>query len=248
MIKLSAEGIFIYPFFSTCFVFIDLDYSRRNVYKTQQSTTQKQENDSTQFSSQHLEASNSNVLVVVYLVYLDPYMSITLQSFDYTVFCQSRLLTHISGISTRFYAVFRLSHVSIAHSVVQQPPASFPSTDTHCNRVTYRFRFHSLYFVFYSHFDRFIYSLLVSLLHRRVTRVPSSRTSTAASQRRPQCDRIVFEFSISISVFCVYPEYPFVFYLYLHRFDRLRRIACVQLVEHIDRRIQASISSHFGRY
>jgi hypothetical protein len=54
----------------------------------------------------------------------------------------------------------------------------------------------------------------------------------------------LYRFSCSMYI----PEYPFVFRLYLHRFDRLHRITCVQLAEHIDRRIQALISSHFVRY
>ncbi len=95
-------------------------------------------------------------------------------------------------------------HVSIALDDVQQSPALFPSTYTLCNRVTHRFRFHSLYFVFYSCFDRFIYSLFVSLLYRRVIRVQSSRTSTVALQRRLQCDHIVFDLRILILVSCIY--------------------------------------------
>jgi hypothetical protein len=103
---------------------------------------------------------------------------------------------------------FDLSHISIAHSIAQQSPASFRLTYTHCDRSTYRFRFYSLYFVFYSHFDRFVYSLFVSLLNRRVTRVQSLRTSTVTFQHRSKCDRIDFEFHISISVFYLYSRVP----------------------------------------
>jgi len=103
---------------------------------------------------------------------------------------------------------FDLSHISIAHSIAQQSPASFPSTYAHCDRNTYRFRFYSLYFVFYSHFDRFVYSLFVSLLYRRVTQVQSLRTSTVTFQHRSQCDRIDFEFHISISMFYLYSRVP----------------------------------------
>jgi len=127
---------------------------------------------------------------------------------DFAVFHRSCLLTCISGTSTCFSLLFDLSHISIAPDVVQPPPVVFPSTYAPCDRNTYRFRFYSLYFVFYSHFDRFAYHLFVSLLYRRVTRVQSSRTSTVTFQHQLQCDRIDFEFHISISVLYLYSRVP----------------------------------------
>jgi hypothetical protein len=78
-------------------------------------------------------------------------------------------------------------------------------------------------------------------LHRLVELHVSRRWGHQRSH--PSFDRSaitsILSFLYRFSCSTYIPEYPFVYYLYLHRFDRSHRITRVQFVEHIDRHIQA---------
>ncbi len=118
---------------------------------------------------------------------------------------------------------------SIALDVIQQPLASLPLIDTHCDHIIHRFHFNSLDFVFFSHFDCFIYNLFVSLLLSRVTCVTLSRTLTVAFSHWSHCDSFNIEFDISILVFFFTFRLLALYFLYSHA------VSIVYIASHMSR-------------
>ena len=137
------------------------------------------------------------------------------------------------------------------HRTQRRPAASsIDNIDLHALRL--RYTLVSLLFIIFSCFIRISTVLCIVYLFFYCI----AELHVSSRRERWQSHSSVDHSAIALILSSVYrfpcsayiPEYPFVLDVYLHRCNRLHRITRVQLVEHIDRCILASILSHFVRY